>query len=151
MINESTVRRLGLVLAALTVILLLFIPTFIFAQGNTPPPIPHKLENRGDCLSCHQEGKLKSPKIPEDHAGRTNDMCQDCHHPAGEAGAAAGAPQANTPPPIPHTLENRDDCLSCLQDALPCLCTYASRSNQTQTQTMLLACCLLLEPDKPHY
>ncbi len=108
MINGTIVRRLGLLLALLTLISL-FIPTFIAAQDDTPPPIPHKLEKRGNCLSCHKEGKLKSPKIPEDHTDRANDVCQDCHQPVG----AAGAPQANTPPPIPHTLEKRDDCLSC--------------------------------------
>jgi nitrate/TMAO reductase-like tetraheme cytochrome c subunit len=108
--NQLIVRRLGLALAGLIVGLL--IPTYIIAQDI--PPIPHKLENRSDCLACHEEGKLKSPKIPDDHAGRTNDICQDCHKPVTASAAPEEGGEATAgPPPIPHTLENRSDCLAC--------------------------------------
>lgn len=46
-----------------------------------PPTIPHTLEGRvGQCLVCHATGSVKP--FPEDHAGRTNDMCLACHQPA---------------------------------------------------------------------
>jgi len=109
--NQLDARRLEIGIAALIIALL--IPTYIMAQGI--PPIPHKLENRGDCLACHEEGKLGSPQIPEDHAGRTNDVCQDCHQPASEAEAPA-ADETETPTgpsPVPHTLVGRENCLEC--------------------------------------
>lgn len=103
MIQQPTVRRLGLVLIAL--VIAFFIPFFITAAQEEIPPIPHQLERREDCLGCHEEGKLGSPMIPEDHAGRTNDVCQECHRPEGEAPLVI--------PAIPHTLENRENCLEC--------------------------------------
>jgi hypothetical protein len=109
--NQLITRRLEIGIAAFIIALL--IPTYIMAQGI--PPIPHTLENRSDCLACHEEGKLGSSQIPEDHAGRTNDVCQDCHQPASEAEAPA-AEETGTPAgpaPVPHTLEGRENCLEC--------------------------------------
>ncbi|MEW5960708.1 MAG: ammonia-forming cytochrome c nitrite reductase subunit c552, partial [Chloroflexota bacterium] len=107
--NQLVVRRLGLALAGLIVGLL--IPTYIIAQEI--PPIPHKLENRSDCLACHAEGKLKSPQIPDDHAGRPNDICQDCHRPVAELPATAESGTPTGPPPVPHTLVGHENCLEC--------------------------------------
>jgi hypothetical protein len=44
------------------------------------PSIPHGLDGRADCLSCHGTG-TGAPRVPSDHAGRTNDQCQGCHSP----------------------------------------------------------------------
>jgi hypothetical protein len=73
--NQPFVRRLGLALAALVMVLL--IPTLIIAQDI--PFIPHPVEGREQCLACHETGVAGAPQIPEDHAGRTNEMCQACH------------------------------------------------------------------------
>jgi len=78
-------------------------------QVNAQPPIPHPIPGREDCLSCHQQGVGGAPKIPDNHAGRTNDMCQGCH----SAGAATDAtPSA---PGIPHPLEGHEQCVDCHQ------------------------------------
>lgn len=45
-----------------------------------PLAIPHTLEGRDDCVSCHGEGKFKP--FPADHAGRTSELCRACHQPA---------------------------------------------------------------------
>lgn len=44
---------------------------------QVPPKIPHPLEGRDDCLLCHEAGGLKP--FPENHAGRTSDICLSCH------------------------------------------------------------------------
>jgi len=41
--------------------------------------LPHEVEGQEDCLMCHGEGIGGAPKVPEDHAGRTNETCQLCH------------------------------------------------------------------------
>jgi hypothetical protein len=69
------------------------------------PPIPHPLEGRDNCLACHATGVGGAPHIPENHTGRTNDMCRLCHQQA----AAATEPA----PFIPHTLEGRENCIEC--------------------------------------
>lgn len=57
------------------------------------PGIPHSLADRKECLACHNTGGLRP--FPADHAGRTNDFCQNCHKPQS---AAAAAPEAT---PVP--------------------------------------------------
>jgi hypothetical protein len=65
------------------------------------PQIPHSTEGREDCLACHGASQLVP--FPEDHAGRTDEMCLGCHQVA-----------ANTvAPPVPHPTEDREDCLAC--------------------------------------
>ncbi len=44
-----------------------------------PPLIPHTLEGRESCLMCHQIGG--DIPLPEDHEGRTEDLCLTCHEP----------------------------------------------------------------------
>ena len=92
-------------LAALAGLLLLF--AFVWFVWIDPafaqPPIPHTLEGRDNCLACHQTGAAGAPKIPDDHAGRTNEMCLMCHTQAAVAPA----------PAIPHTLEGRENCVEC--------------------------------------
>jgi nitrate/TMAO reductase-like tetraheme cytochrome c subunit len=52
------------------------------AEAEGPTSIPHELEGRDDCLLCHDLGGVKP--FPDDHEGRTSDMCQACHKPGGE-------------------------------------------------------------------
>jgi hypothetical protein len=118
--DHRTVRRLSLALAVLVGVL--FIPALIIAQDF--PPIPHPLEGRENCLACHETGAAGATQVPDDHAGRTNELCQACHQPAEaieeptpEPTTVSPTPEA-TPPaggplPIPHTLEGRENCLEC--------------------------------------
>ena len=41
--------------------------------------LPHPVDGREDCLLCHAEGIGSATKVPDDHAGRTNDTCLLCH------------------------------------------------------------------------
>lgn len=62
-----------------------------FQKGEGPPPpapppgvtepllIPHDLIGREACLACHETGVGRATQVPSDHAGRTNDMCLNCH------------------------------------------------------------------------
>ncbi len=45
----------------------------------TIPKVPHALEGRSACLSCHEPGVMEVPRIPDDHEGRPNDVCLSCH------------------------------------------------------------------------
>lgn len=85
-------------------------------EAGDPPPIPHPLAGRGDCLACHQQGLGGAPQIPDDHSGRTNDVCQACHRP-GPAVAAASVPTAPAEPvptPIAYPrAAGANTCLDC--------------------------------------
>ncbi len=50
------------------------------------PAVPHSLEGRSDCLSCHGQNGVKP--YPEWHAerGLGNDVCVKCHELAADAG-----------------------------------------------------------------
>ncbi len=71
------------------------------------PTIPHPLEGRGDCLVCHQQGVDGASRVPADHAERTSESCRQCHI----APDIAPAPV----PPIPHSVEGQEACLTCHQ------------------------------------
>jgi hypothetical protein len=78
------------------------------------PVIPHPVEGRGDCLVCHDLGKMKP--FPADHEGRAKETCLNCHQP----GEAAAGPTTEAPtgeaaaiPSVPHPVEGREDCLMC--------------------------------------
>lgn len=49
------------------------------APSGGPPPVPHTLEGRSACLSCHGTGLGGAVRIPTDHSGRSNDVCTSCH------------------------------------------------------------------------
>ena len=78
---------------------------------NAPPAqIPHPIGGSPDCQICHG---LKSDvrPMPQDHEGRTNDLCLACHVPTiPPEGYDA---QAGKPPGIPHELGGRAECLGC--------------------------------------
>jgi len=41
--------------------------------------MPHEIEGFEECLLCHGEGIAEAPGVPEDHTGRTDQMCAMCH------------------------------------------------------------------------
>ncbi|MFQ6057288.1 MAG: c-type cytochrome [Anaerolineae bacterium] len=44
-----------------------------------PPQVPHELKGREDCLMCHKLGVGQAPRYPDDHAGRSSEVCLACH------------------------------------------------------------------------
>ncbi len=103
------------------------------AYTGAPPVIPHEIfDEKGfggkGCLACHAEGefvpKLKAYAPVTPHPEWTN--CKQCHvakeivapfRPtsfiAEKAPAIGGAALPGSPPPIPHTLAMRNNCLAC--------------------------------------
>ncbi len=79
----------------------LFLVSIVSAQ----PPVPHSLEGRDDCLSCHQTEVGGAPLVAADHVGRDNETCGQCHEPVGVEPAAL--------PTIPHPVEGQETCLIC--------------------------------------
>jgi cytochrome c5 len=66
------------------------------------PSIPHGLDGFGACTQCHEEGGPGIPRFPDDHRGRTDDLCSACHSPAAEAIAPTPATEpAATPTEAP--------------------------------------------------
>lgn len=82
--------------------------------GATPPVIPHSVQDRGDCLSCHKLGTADAPRIPDNHDGLAGDICRTCHTQMAEI---TGAGEEEMPvagiPSIPHALERFSACTSC--------------------------------------
>jgi cytochrome c553 len=62
------------------------------------PSIPHPLEGFGACTQCHGVGGPGIPRLPDDHQGRTDDLCSACHRPAAAAPADALATGAGAAP-----------------------------------------------------
>jgi mono/diheme cytochrome c family protein len=58
------------------------------------PPIPHTLEGFTACTQCHEQGGPGVPQFPEDHQGRTDDLCSACHSVAVEEAEATPATDA---------------------------------------------------------
>ena len=52
-------------------------PTPTPTTGLEAPHVPHTLEGRNDCLLCHNTGSIRP--FPQDHVGRTNELCLVCH------------------------------------------------------------------------
>jgi hypothetical protein len=79
------------------------------------PVVPHPLIGRENCLACHEEGIGGAKQIPEDHAGRPNDICQACHQP-GELPAAPTPTIEAEPIPTPIAyprVEGVNTCVDC--------------------------------------
>ncbi|MCF6359619.1 MAG: nitrate reductase cytochrome c-type subunit [Cyclobacteriaceae bacterium] len=103
------------------------------AYPGAPPTIPHPTEEAHsmggkDCLQCHQNGgyvdKYKAFAPVSPHTDYIN--CKQCHVPVKSTGLFKAnnwykmeAPEAKqqallgSPPIIPHSLEMRNNCLSC--------------------------------------
>ena len=74
------------------------------AHPDTPTIIPHSLEGRAACLTCH--GPAGRRPFPRDHIGRPGVACLSCHVPAKSSRAGV----ANTPTP---PLVTNNFCLAC--------------------------------------
>jgi len=103
------------------------------AYDGAPPVIPHAIV--GECATCHDDdgsaiaGVGAAPASPHGRERMSGDMrrCRQCHVPSTTAAAFVrsrftGLPQGpwrggrfyeGAPPTIPHTLQLRENCLSC--------------------------------------
>jgi hypothetical protein len=103
--NQRIIRTLGYPL--LILVILLFIPALIAAQGGHPP-IPHAIEGFEDCLNCHEIGTAGAPLIPKNHTGVKNEVCTVCHKSNISAQMAPGARLQ-----VPHAVVGYENCLDC--------------------------------------
>jgi cytochrome c-type protein NapB len=62
-------------------------PTDADDLGSSPPPMPHALQLRGNCLACHS-GPAAVAEIRTSHPERAN--CRQCHAARDDVGAARG-------------------------------------------------------------
>ena len=106
------------------------------------PTIPHPVEGRETCLLCHEDGLGGASKIPDDHAGRTDETCQRCHSTA-DATPGAEIPTSPALPLIPHPAEGREACLTCHEagvgGASEIPDDHAGRTDETCRQCHILA------------
>jgi nitrate/TMAO reductase-like tetraheme cytochrome c subunit len=89
---------------------------------NAPPKeIPHPIGGNPDCQICHSQGSKIRP-YPSDHIGRKNDVCLACHKPVLPPPATTPSTASSTstnvdaaggPPPVPHDMAGRTQCLGC--------------------------------------
>ncbi|UTW63920.1 cytochrome C [bacterium SCSIO 12741] len=73
------------------------------ALPGAPPPIPHTLQLRGNCLSCHA-GSAAPVEIRTTHPERIN--CRQCHV-AGESSMEFSRPDAMNAPVIRDTMSEQ--------------------------------------------
>ncbi|MDH3359483.1 MAG: multiheme c-type cytochrome [Desulfobulbaceae bacterium] len=100
---------------------------------GSPPRIPHQVapsfsEDAQNCLACHESGgydaelNAYAPVTPHPE----NVLCYQCHVPkrtdklfVGSDWESINPPRlgqsqlAGSPPPIPHSLQLREDCIAC--------------------------------------
>ncbi len=74
------------------------------SAASATPRVPHELQGREECLSCHGPKGLRP--VPASHDGRGKDSCMGCHQTV-ELRPAGGIPRT------PHDLAGREDCLGC--------------------------------------
>ncbi len=79
-------------------------------RAGMPPQVPHSLEGRSDCQTCHapqahEPWVTTPPQAPHTLEGRSD--CLSCHGPSQLRGAAL--------PHIPGGMEANTDCLLCHQ------------------------------------
>ncbi len=97
------------------------------------PNVPHPLEGRNACTTCHQPGgsgigATGGLGMPDNHAGRENGSCTGCHlvsrgKPGAQASPTVTAAAGGTVPPataanapsIPHETAGRGACNLCHQ------------------------------------
>ncbi len=51
--------------------------------GAVGEPVPHESEGREECLTCHGLGLPQA--FPDDHDGRSIEICRACHTPGGDS------------------------------------------------------------------
>ena len=100
---------------------------------GSPPKIPHKvspsiLDELKDCIACHGRGgydveqEAYAPVTPHPE----NELCYQCHVPkltdklfvetdwlSVPPPKLGNSQMGGSPPPIPHSLQLRDDCIAC--------------------------------------
>lgn len=136
-------------------------------DNAAPPAVPHNLDGRSACLSCHGAGMPGIPQAPASHDGRTNELCLACHTGAGKGQAPTpipppatppvtstqpGGAQAPTttpvltpppvqagPPAVPHPTEGRSACSACHESGLAGA-TKTPASHSGRTNDMCLLC-----------
>ena len=98
-----------------------------------PPGIPHEIEGREDCLQCHDLTGIQP--FPDDHVGRTSNICTTCHQPSLEEKEPREVEEKEEPPVIPHTLEGFSDCLQCHSESgiKPFPADHSGRTNDICT------------------
>ncbi|MFO0757711.1 MAG: cytochrome c3 family protein [Byssovorax sp.] len=74
------------------------------ADPDSPTIIPHNLEGRAACLTCH--GPAGRKPFPGDHVGRPSAACLSCHVPS--QSSRAQVPNTPTPPTVTNEF-----CFSC--------------------------------------
>lgn len=114
---RTTKYRNLVLLAVLGLMLALVLPGVVLAQ----PKIPHTLEGRSACTTCHQVGAsgvgaTGGTGLPADHAGRTDATCQGCHQ---LASAAPAAQPTSTTAPAPTAAPAKPAASPTTAPALP--------------------------------
>jgi mono/diheme cytochrome c family protein len=106
-----------------------------------PPAIPHELEGREDCLTCHKVGTAGAPQVPDNHAGLPSSICPTCHISVEEiVGASEGEGTTTAQaPPIPHGLEGFSACTSCHELGGPGIPRFPE-DHQGRTDDICSAC-----------
>lgn len=74
------------------------------SSGQVSPAIPHPLEGRANCITCH--GPEGFRPYPANHAGRPVESCTGCHKVAAVSETAPTATVAPTATPLPPTATN---------------------------------------------
>lgn len=95
----------------LLVLLLLLIPSvLVYAQPSRQPPIPHSVEGREACLTCHEAGLGGATEIPQDHEGRPDESCTGCH-----SLAPTEEPTTERAVPTPLVFPAKGEANTCLE------------------------------------
>ncbi|MBI5876585.1 MAG: cytochrome c3 family protein [Chloroflexi bacterium] len=81
--------------------------------ASSAPKIPHPLQGRDNCLTCHATGTAGAPKMPSSHAGRTSDQCRSCHKTVTEASGEVVQVAPTPIPNVPPTAADKDSCVTC--------------------------------------
>ena len=123
-----------------------------------PKPIPHSIQGRENCLTCHTPGAGLKPS-PVDHAGRGSDTCVICHK-AAEGRNSGGAAEAAEPVkarPTPDPVKASVGCRGCHNQ--PEFQIVSNISSQPDTVKQLepdreyahrMIACVTCHSDDPH-
>lgn len=93
-----------LLVAAMAVGLLLLFPLIAAAAPLDQPQIPHPLDGRSACTTCHTVGGAGAGApggtgLPTSHQGRTDATCTACHQAGSTAAPKPAAPAAEPAKP----------------------------------------------------
>ncbi|MBN2243441.1 MAG: cytochrome b/b6 domain-containing protein [Acidobacteria bacterium] len=85
-------------------------------ESVSAPLIPHAVEGREKCDTCH--GPSKMSPMPANHRGRPLESCGICHKPSPAkktSGTGPGEAKAGGPQPVPHPVDAAPytNCLNC--------------------------------------